>query len=82
MRMTLVIDLPPGVEARLNSQAAKNGVDAASYALRLIDASLAPGGTDEWETRLRAFVSSLPQRAAPLPDDAVRRTAFYADDDR
>jgi len=44
----LTISLPPEIEARLKGDAALNGMDAAAYAIKLIEAALLPeSGVDQ-----------------------------------
>jgi siroheme synthase (precorrin-2 oxidase/ferrochelatase) len=45
--MRLTIDIPPDMERRLNQSAAVQGVDAAEYVRRLIDAHLPPPDGDD-----------------------------------
>ena len=45
--MTLTLDLPPELENRLNAAAARHGLDAAAYDLRLLEATLPPAVAHE-----------------------------------
>jgi hypothetical protein len=79
MPMTLTIRLTPEKEARLKALAAREGRTAEEIAGEAIERLLQETTTpaDAWEARLRGFVNNLPLPAAPLPADALRRTAMY-----
>ena len=42
--MTLSINIPPEVERRLKEEAARQGIDEAEYARRVVERSLQPAG--------------------------------------
>jgi hypothetical protein len=78
--MTMVITIPPDLEARLRGEAARRGEDAAEYARRLIERGLAPpaanGGRDN-----RASLAVLDQwerqTATTDPAELARRNAEF-----
>jgi hypothetical protein len=85
--MTLMIDLPPELESRLREEAAKNGLEASQYVLRLIERQLpsesSRGGSlwdtlspEEWIREFEAWTES--HRDLPvLPPEAYERASFY-----
>ena len=92
--MTLTIELTPETEARLRSQAASHGVDAAQYALHLLESQLVAKNSDETmplptrqeataEECVRRFdemIESFSDGDAPdIPSEALRRENMYED---
>lgn len=87
--MSLVINVP-AVETRLAQEAARHGVTAVDYAVRILTAHLdTPQETDaqtaaagpaatpaEWERQFDTWVEGHPRRQ-PLPEDAFSRASFY-----
>ena len=88
--MSLIVDLPPDVETRLEEAAAKQGIPAADIALRFIErgvaSALKPNPNDlpyeEWEKRFRAFTDRAPDPNAPyITPEMTRRSNLYKADD-
>lgn len=86
--MTLTIEIPPDLEARLEAEAARRGVDASDYARLILEERLLSGqskpfwATASKEEWLRAFNQWMDNQDAtlpPLPDEATRRESFYGD---
>lgn len=87
--MSLVINVP-AVETRLAQEAARHGITAVDYAVRILTAYLdAPQATAaqttadelgatpaEWERQFDAWVEGHPRRQ-PLPENAFSRASFY-----
>jgi hypothetical protein len=83
-----MIDLDPRLEGRLREEAAKNGLDASQYALRLIEQSLPTPETarqslwytltpEEWQRAFDEWSNSHDPSIPPLSDEAVSRESFY-----
>jgi hypothetical protein len=69
--MTLTLDLPPDLEARLNAEAARRGLSAADYVIELArSATSAPPATDQ-EAVPEATIDLL---LGPWPEDEPRPT--------
>ena len=88
--MTLTIDLPPELESRLREEAAKQGLEAADYALQLIQRQLPSRAAsqqslwetlppEEWKRQFRAWIASHDPSKPPLPPEAFERASFYGE---
>jgi hypothetical protein len=88
--MTLTIDLPPDLEDRLLREAARQGLSASEYTLRLIEQQLPPRQEekkslwetltpDEWERAFDAYLASHDPTKPPLPPEAFDRASFYGE---
>jgi hypothetical protein len=86
--MSLVINAPQ-VESKLRVEAAKRGVSAAEYAVKILSTHLEPqSATDasvpfyatatpeEWNARFDAWVDSH-KSGRTLPESALTRESFY-----
>src|SRR5947209_2577807 len=78
--MTLILDLPPDLEARINSEAARSGLAPADYVLELVrsatpeaPSSDANGELDETEDRL---VGAWPEDE-PRPTTGAEVVAYW-----
>lgn len=63
--MTLVLELPPDLERRVEEEAAREGVPAAEYAVRLLDRTL-PSTTIARDEEERASPQPMPKTGAEL----------------
>ena len=70
--MTIVIDLTPEQEARLQEKAAQAGKEAGTY---LVDVALRETDIDAWLRKLYSIGSP----GAVLSDEATRRESIYED---
>jgi len=76
--VTLILELSPEVEARLQQEVRRQSLDAAEYARRLIENSLLPTSPDNvdddeaWEADMRAL-SEGSERLPVLPPEAFSR---------
>jgi len=85
--MALTLDLSEEQEARLRAEAARQGLAAEEYALRLLERGLPASGpgslwhalsTEEWIRHTREWAES--HRDWPvLSDEAMSRESFYDD---
>ena len=87
--MSLIIK-SPAVESRLRTEAAKQGIPAADYALQILSSHLgkpaesAIGGSpfhasataEEWVAELNRWIGCHPSRK-PIPDSALERETIY-----
>jgi hypothetical protein len=92
--MSLILDLPPAIEARLKAEAAHRGISTEDYARRLLEGALGwpaytPEGDrpfyetatrEEWLKRFHDMIDELALLDVPdLPDEALRRENMYED---
>lgn len=82
--MTLTLDLTPEEEARLQTAAARRGLNAEAFAHKLFAASLsalpveqAPLSDEEWERLADELDDLVDPNVPPLSDYAVSRESFY-----
>ena len=81
--MSVTIDLPPDIEARLAAQAAKLGVPLAQHLRRLLEEHAAPSKPArktpaERAKHWRESVAGLPD-TKPLSNEAISRETIYAE---
>ena len=86
--MTLTIELPPDVEARLQAEAARHGEDPAAAARRLIETALPAGEpetlktlTPEERERLLDELAENDRTLPDLPAGVFSRANIYAEVD-
>ena len=88
--MSLIVNLPPDVETRLEEAAARQGISAADVALRFIErgvaSALKPNPNDlpydEWKKRYDKFVNQPIDPNAPyITPEMTRRANLYNADD-
>src|SRR5438132_334483 len=70
-RMTLLIDLPPEVEARLQQEATRHGLGVVDYARSLIEHALPPAAGDRQRAAIALLESWAAEDATDDPD-AIR----------
>jgi hypothetical protein len=81
--MSVMVDLPPEIEADLAAQAAARGVPLSDYLKLVLEeraaSSREKSRTPEERARIwRKSVEGLP-RAKPLSDEAISRESIYAE---
>jgi hypothetical protein len=84
--MTLTLELAPEEVAVLEARARALGVDIGAVLHRLIAQMAAAerplyqtATLDEWEKALDELSDDMDPTIPPLPDEALKREAFYAD---
>jgi hypothetical protein len=92
--MSLILELPPALAARLSEEAAHRGISTEAFARTLLEDALgwpgaAPEGGrpsrkkltfEEWEREFDAMLEECRDLELPdLPDEAFRRENMYED---
>ena len=86
--MSITLNLPPDMEARLQEEAARYGQDAAEYVKALVEDKLRPSARrfyetatkEEWRRAFLAWVNSHRDfTAPPTPLETLQRENLYED---
>jgi hypothetical protein len=90
--MTVILDLPPDVEAGLLAQAQAEGLAVSEYVQNLVRGQIAARSSlsaeprpayelppEEWVRKFEAWAESHAGNTVVLPDEAMERESIYAD---
>ena len=89
--MTVMLELPPEIEAGLRAQAEAEGVGVSDFLQKLVSDRIAPGfraevgrpahhlPAEEWVREFRTWAASHSGNSVVLSDEAMEREAIYGD---
>jgi hypothetical protein len=89
--MSLVLELSPEQEQRLEAEASRQGLSSEEYVLRIVEERIGspvtePGhlwrtlSPDEWTRKFTAWAGSVVPDTPVLPDEAFSRESMYEDE--